>query len=139
MNHRLETQIIAAEAQLRQAMLDSNVSVLNELLAPDLLFTNHLGQLVTKQDDLAAHRSGMVQIQTLTPSETQMQWIEEVAIVSVQVHIGGRYADAPFEEDLRFTRVWARAASGTWQVMAAHASVVALAGLGHGTEAMGTV
>lgn len=125
MSHQLEPEIREAEEQLRQAMLDSNVPVLNELLAPDLLFTNHLGQLVTKQDDLEAHRSGIVQIQTLTPSELRIQWLGEGAIVSVQVHILGRYASTPFEDDLRFTRVWARSTHGTWQVVAAHSSVVA--------------
>jgi hypothetical protein len=36
MTETVETQIIDAEERLRQAMLASNVSVLNELLAPKL-------------------------------------------------------------------------------------------------------
>jgi len=33
-------------------MLKSDVNTLDELLSSDLVFTNHLGHLMTKQDDL---------------------------------------------------------------------------------------
>jgi len=42
----METEIIHSEARLRQAMLRSDLNVLDELLAPDLIFTNHLGQVM---------------------------------------------------------------------------------------------
>jgi hypothetical protein len=41
-------------------MLRSDVVVLDELLAPELIFTNHLGRVLGKEDDLAAHRSGVL-------------------------------------------------------------------------------
>ncbi len=43
MTETVETQIIILEERLRQAMLASNVSVLNELLAPKLLLLVILG------------------------------------------------------------------------------------------------
>ncbi|MBE9048243.1 nuclear transport factor 2 family protein [Pleurocapsales cyanobacterium LEGE 10410] len=79
-----EAQIIEAEEQLRLAMLDSDVNVLDELLAPELIFTNHLGQVLGKQDDLTAHQSGKFKIATLTPSERCIQVIGNVAIVTVK-------------------------------------------------------
>jgi len=54
MNRTVETQIAEVEERFRTAMLSSDVNVLNELLAPELIFTNHLGQLLGKEDDLAA-------------------------------------------------------------------------------------
>jgi hypothetical protein len=51
-------QMEAAEAQLRDAMLAGNVKALDTLLADDLVFTNQVGQCLTKADDLAAHSSG---------------------------------------------------------------------------------
>lgn len=51
MTEAIETQIINAEERLRQATLASDVSVLNELLAPEIIITSHLGELL---DDLAA-------------------------------------------------------------------------------------
>jgi hypothetical protein len=49
-----DAQIVEVENQLRTAMLGSDVTALDDLLAPDLIFTNHLGQLLGKDDDLAA-------------------------------------------------------------------------------------
>jgi hypothetical protein len=40
----LEEQIVQVEDRLRTAMLRSDVAALDELLAPDLIFTNHLGR-----------------------------------------------------------------------------------------------
>ncbi len=57
-NKDLEIQITDAEEQLHQAMLASDVLVLDELLAQDLVCTNHLGQRIGKEDDLSAHKSG---------------------------------------------------------------------------------
>jgi hypothetical protein len=58
MHSPLQVQIVEVEDQLRTAMLCADVAALNQLLAPDLIFTNHLGQLLGKEDDLAAYRSG---------------------------------------------------------------------------------
>ncbi len=62
MNKTVETQIINVEERLRQAMLASDVSVLNELIAPESIITSHLGELLGKQDDLAAHESGLIKL-----------------------------------------------------------------------------
>jgi len=124
MSNMIEDQILEAEERLRQAMLASDVSTLDELLAAELVFTNHLGQVLGKQDDLGAHQSGLVQISELTPSERTVQVHSDVAVVAVRVHLAGSYAGTPSEADFRFTRVWARSAGGQWQVVAGHASVV---------------
>jgi hypothetical protein len=58
MNGTVEAQILDAEDRLRTAMLNSDLAVLDELLAPELIFTNHLGHLLGKEDDLAAYRFG---------------------------------------------------------------------------------
>jgi hypothetical protein len=109
-------------------MLNSDVNALDELLAPELTFTNHLGLIMSKNDDLEAHKSGMLHIEVLTPSEQKIQFIGDVAIVTVRMHILGSYANTKSEADFRFTRIWALSSSGacdTWQVVAGHSSVVA--------------
>ena len=125
MTETVETQIINIEERLRQAMLVSDVSVLNELLAPEIIITNHLGQLLEKQDDLAAHKSGFIKINELKPSEQHIQIHGEVAIVSVRMQISGSYDGSPANGDFRFTRVWAVSARGTWHIIAAHIGMVA--------------
>jgi len=120
-----ETQIINIEERLRQAMLASDVSVLNELLAPEIIITNHLRALLEKQDDLAAHESGLIKINDLKPSEQHIQVHGEVAIVSVRMQISGSYEGSPTNGDFHFTRVWAVHSRGTWHIIAAHIGMVA--------------
>jgi ketosteroid isomerase-like protein len=121
----LEDRIKDAEDRLRIAMLSSDVSSLDELLAPDLIFTNHLGQLLGKDNDLAAYRSGMLKVIVLTPSEQQIRVVGEIAIVSVRMQLAGTYDGGPANGDFRFTRVWALSPQETWRVVAAHACIVA--------------
>lgn len=124
MNNSIESQIIKSEQRLMSAMLESDVSTLNELLATELIFTNHLGQLLTKKDDLDAHQSGILNVELLIPTEQQIQIIGDVAIVTVKVHLVGSYAGERSENDFRFTRCWTLSSSGTWHVVVAHSSIV---------------
>ena len=124
-NPSIETEIIDAEERLRLGMLRSDVDTLDELLASNLIFTNHLGQVLSKQDDLTAHRSGKLAIRELIPSEQHIQYSGEVAIVSVRMRLSGSYNGVESSGDFRFTRIWQRSSGGTWQVAAAHSSIVA--------------
>ena len=120
-----DAQIVEVENQLRTAMLGSDVTALDDLLAPDLIFTNHLGQLLGKDDDLAAYRSGALKVFSLEPSERRVKTLGDVAIVSVRVHLSGTYEGSPANGDFRFTRVWARSQQNKWQIVAAHAGLIA--------------
>jgi ketosteroid isomerase-like protein len=125
MNQTAEAQIVDAEDRLRTAMLSSDVNALDDLLAPDLIFTNHFGQLLGKQDDLAAYRSNMLKIEELNPSERHIRLNGDVAIVSVRMQVTGSYDGHPANGDFRFTRVWILSSRNTWYVAAAHAGIVA--------------
>ncbi|BAU12362.1 hypothetical protein LEP3755_28910 [Leptolyngbya sp. NIES-3755] len=124
MTETTKAQIIDVEEQLRKAMLASDVNVLDELLAPEIIITSHLGELLSKQDDLTAHQSGLFKIQELNPSEQRIQLHGDIAIVSVRMQIVGSYNNSPANGDFRYTRVWAISKQGTWQIIAAHISEV---------------
>jgi ketosteroid isomerase-like protein len=125
MNSSSQAQIVEVEDQLRTAMLNSDVAALNELLAPDLIFTNHLGRLQGKDDDLAAYRSGVLKVVSLEPSELHVRALGDAAVVSVRMQLSGSYEGAPVNGDFRFTRVWARSQQERWQIVAAHAGLIA--------------
>ena len=122
MSSELHAQVMDAEERLRQAMLHSDVGVLDELLAPDLLFTSHFGQIVRKEDDLAFHRAGILRLTTLEPSEQHLQLYPGFAVVSVLMHLLGSHQGAPIDEHIRYTRVWTVAPNGTLHLIAGHAS-----------------
>jgi ketosteroid isomerase-like protein len=123
-NLTVELQISDAEDRLRSAMLSSNVGALSELLAPELIFTNHLGQLQGRENDLAAYRSGILTIEHLVPSEQHILVVHEVAIVSVRVQLTGTYNGSPANGAFRFTRVWSLSPDKNWHVVAAHSGLV---------------
>lgn len=125
MNNSLEVQIAEVEDRLRTAMLGSDVGALNDLLAPGLIFTNHLGQLLGKDDDLAAYRSGVLKILSLERSEQRVKALGDVVVVSVRMQLSGTYEGTPTNGDFRFTRVWARSQQKEWQIVAAHAGLIA--------------
>jgi Domain of unknown function (DUF4440) len=119
-----QAQIIELEERLRQAMLHSDVVELDALIVPELLFTNHLGQIFSKQEDLDAHRSGKFKFTEITPSDRQIQLNHGFAVVSVLMHILGSFEGTPVEQNIRFTRVWAISASGSIQIIAGHTSEI---------------
>jgi hypothetical protein len=126
MGKQSESNIIEQEERLRQAMLTSNVTELDALVAPELLFTNHIGQLVSKEQDLAIHRSGALKLVELTPSNQYIQLNEGFSVVSVQMHLLGHYLGAAVDEYIRYTRVWSLSSVGSLQVVAGHGSVVSV-------------
>jgi hypothetical protein len=116
--------IVEAEERLRQAMLHSDVRVLDELIAPELIFTTHLGQLIGKADDLAFHRSGALKLTSLTASQQHILLQDRIGVVSVLMHLLGSYEGASLDQKIRYTRVWRLPAVGPARVVAGHASVL---------------
>ncbi len=120
----VEHQIAVAEERLRLAMLTSDLEALDDLISPDLIFTNHFGQVFGKRDDLELHQSGVLKFHMLEPSETQVKVSAQFAVVSVRMKLSGAYGGSPFAGDLRYTRIWRLAASDSWQIVAGHSSAV---------------
>lgn len=124
MSSKLQAQIVEMEERLRQAMLCSDVGVLDELIAPELIFTSHLGQVIGKQEDLAFHQSGALRLKELTPSEQHIQLNHGFAVVSVLMHLLGSYESTSIDSNIRYTRVWSISSNGTMQIIAGHASAI---------------
>jgi hypothetical protein len=137
MHASITAAIQAAEERLRQAMLSSDIAALEALLDPELLFVNHMGWTVTREDDLDAHRGGLLKIHALDLSEQCIVPRADCAVVSVLARIAGSYNGVPANGTFRFMRTWAPAAvpdpasgsaSGSasvlWRVIAASSVMV---------------
>lgn len=116
--------IINCEEQLKLAMQTSDVVVLDQLISAELLFTNHFGHIITKEQDLAAHQSGQLKIHSLITSEQKIIERGAITIVSVRADITGTYAGEPANGKFRFTRVWERNANQQWQIIAGHSCLI---------------
>lgn len=124
MDSALKKEIVEAEESLKLAMISSDIEILNQLLSKDLIFTNHLGQIISKSDDLDAHTRGDFKINELSLSEQIVKPSGNVVIVSAHTKIVGSYKGQATSGNFRFTRVWGKLDS-KWQVLAGHASIVA--------------
>ena len=118
-----DASLRACEAALRQAQLASDVAVLDQLVDDALIFTGPDGAVYGKQDDLDAHRRGMVRITRLEPSEERIQRFGSIAVVSVRMDMSGTFQGATFAGPFRYTRVWCARPEG-WRIVAGHVSAV---------------
>ena len=120
----VEATIEQLETRLRQAQLAADVPALAELLADDLLFADMRGRLVTKAEDLEAHRSGLLRITAARPLQQIVRVLNETTVVtSVMAEMEGTAAGHAFHEQVRYLRVWAQQA-GQWRVVAGHVTTV---------------
>lgn len=116
-------QIRELEQRLLHAMLQSDVKELDTLIADELIFTDHTGQIISKQADLDAHRSGKLSIETIKPSEERIKIYTDTAVVNVLMEITGKYAEQAFQGKIRYSRVWLKF-ENSWKVVAGHATSV---------------
>ncbi len=110
-NAEVTQQVSAREQQLQKAMLGSDVDALDDLIADELSFTTHLGIVVSKADDLKAHGSGLIHIDSIERAKENVQVLgPHAAVVTVEVKIAGTFAGKPSNGTFRFLRVWQREA-----------------------------
>lgn len=101
-----ETEILSLENRLYQAIKESNVQVLDELLHADLLFVSPSGDVVTKEMDLNTYRDGDLKINELTPQVENLNIIDDLAVITLTLVLKGHYKAQPFEGKYRYIRFW---------------------------------
>ena len=116
--------ISACEERLRQAMISSDVAALEELLSDQLVFTDHQGRRLAKSEDLAAHRSAVLTVESIDRTgDAVIRRLGNVATVCVGVDLAGTYEGRAFFGRFVYSRVW-HFEAGRWQVILAHCSAV---------------
>jgi ketosteroid isomerase-like protein len=114
-----ESEVVAAERALQAAMRASDVAALDRLLHPDLLAVGPDGSLVSKSDDLDAHRSGVFTIAELEEEDLRVLVVGATAVTFVVLRVRGTIGDEDVSGRMRYTRTWVRDGGG-WRVAAAH-------------------
>lgn len=116
-------EIRLAEESLRKAMESSDLVLLDKLVSPELLFTNHFGLRIGKEDDLAMHKSGKLNIDSINLSDMTLNVFSEFVFVSVKARIVSRFDGNLRDNYFMFTRAWKKQ-SDRWQVMVGHSSLI---------------
>lgn len=112
------------EESLRQAMLTSDVDALDRLIADDLLFVTHFGQIIGKADDLNAHRQKLFTLSRLDFHRQEIRQLTDSVVTITTAELEG-IAQTPFTDTIIYTRVWRKNQHGTWQVCAGQATSAA--------------
>lgn len=118
-----ETTIVALETKLREAMLSSDVLVLDELIADDLAFTLPNGFVANKQMDLAAHGSGTTKFTKIDITDRQIHDYGACVAVMVKAELAGTFNEHAFSGTHCYTRIWMQRQE-RWQIVAGHVSQV---------------
>ncbi|PQA59714.1 nuclear transport factor 2 family protein [Siphonobacter curvatus] len=109
------------EERLRMAMLQSDVETLDALIDDEVIVTDPAGYLLSKADDLAAHQSGQLRIESIIAQEVKIKVFLETAIVFALMKLRVWVGESAIEGLFRYTRVWHKTENG-WQIVAAHIS-----------------
>lgn len=106
----------------RSAVLSSNTSAMDTLLADDYTAITSNGTLQTKQDWLASLRSGRVHITTLDISDRKVRFYGDTAVVTSLAQVQGTGSGGELFGSFRYTRVYIRNPQGKWKIVSFEAS-----------------
>ncbi|MEU6848485.1 nuclear transport factor 2 family protein [Actinacidiphila alni] len=87
------------------------------------VYTGPDGSTMTKEEDLAAHRSRTLAVEIFEQQELHVTVVDSTGVTRVLAGLEGTAGGHPFTARLRYTRTWIHA-DGSWRVLAAHASAV---------------
>ncbi len=120
-------EIEGLEQDWRQALISSNVTALDRLLADDYLGVTANGTLETKADLLALRRGGTVRISELNLSDLKIRVYGDTAVVTSRAELTGTNGGTDISGHYRYTRVYNRR-EGQWRIVSFEASRIADSG-----------
>ncbi|MFC1408860.1 nuclear transport factor 2 family protein [Streptacidiphilus sp. N1-12] len=112
-----------AEQRLQSAVRAGDVEALDLLLDDRVVYTGPDGRSLTKEEDLATHRSGTLVVEVLDQQDLEVTVVGTTGVTRVLVAVQGTAGGQPFAARLRYTRTWVHA-DDSWRVLAAHAGAV---------------
>jgi ketosteroid isomerase-like protein len=109
-------QIVALEAQFRQAQLAGDIAAMDKLLSDDYLGIGVNGQVSTKPQQLDRMRSRELVLTRIDTSEFKMKLVGQIAIVTSLAQVEGTLEGAPLHGMVRYTRIYQRLPNGVWKI-----------------------
>lgn len=119
----MKNEIIKYEEELRQAMLNNDVEVLERLIHDDLVFIPPDGSLATKEIDINIYKNKIQKISVLEPSEQLIKLFDDEAMVSVKMNIEGNINDISISGVYRYIRFWKRI-DNSWKIIGGSVTIV---------------
>jgi hypothetical protein len=115
-------EIVEMERLSKEASLHRDADFSQRTLADDYVAITPLGQVTTKQDTVAARKSGQLRYQSIDVSDMVVRIYGDTAVVTARAEVKGHQLGEDFSGPYRYTRVWVRR-SGHWQAVSYQATV----------------
>lgn len=110
-------QIIESEKRLIEAMKNSDIKTLDELLYDNLVFIIPTGQIITKSMDLENYQSGSMIISEIVATEQSIKAIDDISTVTLTLFLKGKYEGQIIDGKYKYLRVW-KLFDNSWKVIA---------------------
>ena len=124
-DRQAEQAVRQASDQEVQAFLQRDPKTMAQLWSDDLVVTNPLNKLVTKQQVLGMVQSGFLVITSFDRGIEYARVYGDTVILAGRETVvwGGKMPNAGKSGQLRFTAIWMRQ-QGRWQEVVRHANIV---------------
>jgi len=120
--HEYRHEIDQMEDAWRSAMLKSNSTALEPLLADDYTGITAQGAIQTKEQALASVRSNALQLTSLSISDRKVRIYGSTAVVTSVAELTGNRKNQDLAGRYRYTRVYVRNQQGQWKIVSFEAS-----------------
>ena len=120
---RSEAGLLSAERALQAAQIAGDVAALDRLLHDRLVAIGPDGARHTKDQDLAAHRSGSSVITELVEEDVEVLVAGSTGVTFFTGTLSGTFGGQPMSARMRYTRTWVYDDEAGWRILAAHIAV----------------
>jgi hypothetical protein len=117
----VEQTIAKLERAWVSAIIDKDLGMLDELLAPEFAGTGPNGVTFSKGIAIADLKSGSYVVDKMSLDEISVNVFGDTAVAFTSQEEKSRYGDKDFSGRYHFTNVWVKR-NGNWQVVASHGS-----------------
>ncbi len=117
---RSEAGLLAAERALQAAQRAGDVAALDRLVHDRLVAIGPDGARYTKDQDLAAHRSGSSVITELREEHVEVLVAGSTGVTFFTGTLAGTFGGQPMSARMRYTRTWVHDDDAGWRILAAH-------------------
>ena len=111
-----EAQVRKAEADRFAAMVKRDLTVIDRLLAPELVYTHGDGRVIDKAAFIADLKTGDFKYVSIEPTDLKVQIFGDTAIVTGGAGMQVVNKGAPAQIKIRYTNVQLRR-NGSWQMV----------------------
>jgi len=124
-----DQETILLIADLEEKLLDgfkrTDLNTLNLLFADGMLFHDQYGNVLDKEMDLEAYRSGVIKINKINVSKREIRVFDSIVIVSASLFIKGSYSNILLNGKYQWLRVWGKVRED-WKVISASCTSISV-------------